>query len=64
MDPAVRPELDRAKLAELPEGYRHLGYLQSLIGFKINPDLPGRSGPALEALYARGRAWLKAASPA
>lgn len=64
VDPALRPELDRSKLAELPEGYRHLGYLQSLMGFKINPDLPGRSGPALEALYARGRAWLEGDSPA
>lgn len=62
VDPGARISLDAARLAQLPEGYRHLGHLQAQMGFTINPDLPGRSGPALEALYARGRAWLDGAA--
>jgi hypothetical protein len=28
----------------------------------VKPDLPGASGPELDALYARGAAWLKGAA--
>jgi hypothetical protein len=27
--------------------------------FKVKPDMPGLKGPEVEALYARGRAWLE-----
>ena len=63
VDPGARLSLDAAKLAEFPEGYRHLGYLQALMGLNVARDLPGRSGPALEALYARGCDWLDRAGP-
>ena len=46
-------------LASFPEGYRHLAYLQTRIGYKVKPDMPGLDGPALAALYAKGAAWLK-----
>ncbi len=46
-------------LAQFPEGYRHLAYLQSKIGYKVKDDLPGLDGPPLDALYAKGEAWLK-----
>ena len=49
-------------LARFPEGYRHLAYLQTRIGFAVKPDMPGLKGPAVEALYARGAAWLTGGS--
>ena len=58
------PDLDPDLLAAFPEGYRHLAYLQSRIGYPVKPDMPGLTGPAVEALYARGAAWLDgSASP-
>jgi hypothetical protein len=59
VDPAARLTLDPALLQRFPEGYRHLAYLQTEIGFKVKPDMPGLKGPEVEALYARGRAWLE-----
>ena len=46
-------------LAQFPEGYRHLAYLQTRIGYKVKTDMPGLDGPEVEALYRRGEAWLK-----
>jgi SnoaL-like domain len=59
VDPAQAPTLDRELLASFPEGYRHLAYLQSRHGYQVKPDMPGLSGPALDALYRRGAAWLE-----
>jgi hypothetical protein len=59
VDPAARLELDRNLLAQFPEGYRHLAYLQTRIGYKVKTDMPGLDGPEVEALYRRGEAWLK-----
>lgn len=53
------PALDPGRLARFPEGYRHLGYVQSLMGLDVRTDLPGLRGPEVEALYARGKAWLQ-----
>lgn len=50
--------LDPELLASFPEGYRHLAYLQTGLGFKIGKALPGTRGPEVEALYERGRRWL------
>ena len=58
VDPAAKLSLDKALLERFPEGYRHLAYLQTQIGFKVKPDMPGLKGVEVEALYARGRAWL------
>ena len=46
------------RLGKFPEGYRHLGYLQSHLGFTVKGNLPGLRGPVVETLYAEGRAWL------
>ena len=62
VDPAARLTLDPARLAMFPEGYRHLGYLQSKVGFTVKTSLPGLKGPAVETLYAEGAEWL-AGSP-
>jgi len=58
VDPAARLTLDPQRLARFPEGYRHLAYLQSNLGFDVKANLPGLRGPAVEKLYAEGRAWL------
>ena len=58
VDPSARPLLDRALLEQFPEGYRHLAYIQSRIGYVVKRDMPGITGPVVEALYARGRRWL------
>ena len=32
-------------LGRFPEGYRHLAYLQTQIGYQVKPDMPGLKGP-------------------
>lgn len=59
--PGAVPVLDTALLAPFPEGYRHLAYLQTRIGYTVKRDMPGLKGPEVEALYASGRAWLAGA---
>lgn len=59
VDPAARLTLDPERLAQFPEGYRHLGYLQSKNGFQVKVDLPGLRGPAVDTLYREGAAWLE-----
>jgi len=58
VDPAARLALNPALLAQFPEGYRHLAYLQSRIGFTVKRDMPGLKGEAVQALYRSGAAWL------
>ena len=58
LDPAATLTLDQALLQQFPEGYRHLAYLQTKIGFTVKRDMPMLKGPAVERLYARGAAWL------
>ncbi len=59
VDPTAKLKLDRKLLVSLPLGYRHLAYLQAKSGFDVKADLPGLDGPAVDALYAKGEAWLK-----
>jgi hypothetical protein len=60
--PGAAPALDPELLAGFPEGYRHLAYLQTRIGYEVKRDMPGLTGPEVEAVYARGRAWLEGAA--
>ncbi|MFC0541529.1 nuclear transport factor 2 family protein [Kutzneria chonburiensis] len=62
VDPAVRVQLDPARLARFPEGYRHLAYVQLAAGFDVKAGLPGLTGDAVQALYRDGAAWLAQAS--
>ena len=64
LDPAAKLQLDPELLARFPEGYRHLAYLQTKIGFTIKLDLPQLKGPVVQALYAHGQAWLDGAPSA
>jgi SnoaL-like domain len=64
VSPGTVPQLDPDRLAAFPAGYRHLAYLQVGIGYDVKPDMPGLTGPEVEALYARGAAWLAGADDA
>jgi hypothetical protein len=59
VSPGPGPRLDEAILDRFPEGYRHLAYVQTLVGYEVKDDMPGLEGPELEALYAEGAAWLR-----
>ena len=58
VDPAAAPKLDAGLLAQFPEGYRHLAYLQTKIGFTVKRDMPTLRGAEVERLYAAGAAWI------
>jgi len=59
VDPSVRLDLDETLLTQFPEGYRHLAYLQTRIGYKVKTDMPGLDGQEVAALYRCGAGWLK-----
>jgi hypothetical protein len=61
VDPGSAPVLDAAVLDRFPEGYRHLAYLQTGIGYAVKTDMPGLTGAIVEQLYRRGAAWLDGA---
>jgi hypothetical protein len=58
IDPAVKLQLDPTLLGQFPDGYRHLAYLQTRIGYTVKRDMPGQTGAEVERLYAAGAAWL------
>ena len=63
VDPEAQLQLDASLLQQFPEGYRHLAYLQTKIGYKVaKGGLPGLKGPEIEKLYADGASWLAGAS--
>jgi SnoaL-like domain len=64
LDPAAKLALDPELLGRFPDGYRHLAYLQTRIGFTIKLDLPQLKGPVVQALYAHGKGWLEGAPSA
>ena len=59
VDPTTAPKLDPNLLAQFPEGYRHLAYMQTRVGYTVKRDMPGLDGPEVEALYKRGERWLQ-----
>ena len=60
VDPQASIELDQALLNRFPEGYRHLAYLQTQVGYKVKKQgMPGLKGPEVEKLYKEGKAWLE-----
>jgi SnoaL-like protein len=63
LDPAAELALDPDLLGRFPAGYRQLAYAQTRIGFDVKPDMPGLTGPEVEALYARGARWLAGGPP-
>jgi len=63
VDPSASVSLDRALLEAFPEGYRHLAYLQTEVGYDVKRDMPGLEGREVELLYARGARWLQGGAP-
>ncbi len=61
MHPVDTLRLDAELLSRFPEGYRHLAYVQTTIGYEVKPDMPGLTGPEVDRLYERGAAWLAGA---
>lgn len=59
VEPGAKLALDPDLLARFPEGYRHLGYLQTKAGFNVKLGLPGVRGAEVAKLYAEGAAWLR-----
>ena len=60
VNPGASLELDGQLLDQFPEGYKHLAYLQTEIGYEVKKSgMPGLKGPEVEQLYAEGRAWLE-----
>lgn len=62
VSPTAHLIFDQDLLNGFPEGYRHLAYLQSQIGYTIKTNMPSLKGPEVEALYAKGAQWLQGAS--
>ena len=59
VDPNDAIDLDPETLNRFPEGYQHLGYLQTQVGYPVKETgMPGLTGPEVEQLYAEGKAWL------
>ena len=62
VDPSASLSLDAEILERFPSGYRHLAYLQTLIGYEVKRDMPGLTGPEVEELYREGTSWLAGGS--
>ena len=58
VDPSAQLQLDSKALSTFPEGYRHLAYIQTRIGYTVKMDMPMLKGDGVQALYARGQRWL------
>ena len=58
VDASVTLTLDASLLSQFPEGYRHLAYAQTRIGYTVKRDMPTLKGTEVERLYAAGAAWL------
>jgi hypothetical protein len=59
VDPSAILKLDAEALSKFPEGYRHLAYIQTRIGYTVKMDMPMLKGEGVQDLYRRGDNWLK-----
>ena len=57
-DPGRAARARPGLLARFPDGYRHLAYIQTQIGYTVKLDMPQLVGPEVENLYRRGAQWL------
>lgn len=62
VDPAARLQLEPDLLAQFPQGYRHLAYIQTQIGYVVKRDMPQLKGEEVQKLYERGKRWLAGGS--
>ncbi len=63
VDPKQDIRLDPIALAQFAEGYRHLAYVQSLVGENLPQGLPTAGSEEERALHAESFAWLSAGEP-
>jgi hypothetical protein len=59
LDPSASLKIDESVLSQFPQGYKHLAYIQTKIGYTVKRDMPMLKGPEVEALYIKGRTWLE-----
>ena len=58
VDSSATLTLDPVALTGFPEGYRHLAYIQTRIGYTVKLDMPMLKGPVVQELYQHGARWL------
>lgn len=58
VDSTATVSLDQKALEGFPEGYRHLAYIQTRIGYTVKMDMPMLKGPVVDELYQKGARWL------
>jgi hypothetical protein len=59
VEPGAQIVIDHALYDQFPIQYAALAYLQEKAGYTVRRDMPhGWRGPAVEAVYRRGDAWL------
>ena len=61
VDSSATLSLDQNALAGFPEGYRHLAYIQTRMGYTVKLDMPMLKGPVVSELYQKGARWLAGA---
>ncbi len=61
VDPGITLPLDAAQLAGYPPHYKHMAYMQSVVGAPINNDLPAPNGEGQAQMLRACEAWLAAA---
>ena len=59
VDPSAVLKRDAERLAQLPQAYRHITYMQSLQGATITPDLVQHNTPQQALLYQMAQDWLR-----
>ena len=58
VEPGAQLRLNAELLSAFPEGYRHLAYIQTRLGYQVKMDMPMLSGAVVQELYRRGARWL------
>lgn len=58
VDPSASLKLDTQRLEAMPQGYKHLAYIQTAIGYNVKMDMPQLKGEVVHGLYQRGARWL------
>ncbi len=58
VEPGAILHLDPHLLQSFPEGYRHLAYLQTQMGFQVSRTLPGTHGSEIKVVRTRMQRWL------
>lgn len=62
IDPQANLSIDQQALKDFPEGYKHLAYIQTQIGYQVKMDMPELKGVAVQQLYSKGEDWLQGKS--